>query len=1707
MARINFKKTLKIAGKLLLWIFVSILGLMLLIVIGLQVPYVQRKIINLAISKVSEKVDTEISLGSFDVILPNYVRLNQLFIAEPSGDTLLYAGKISTRIGLPELIGGNLSISKFTLEKAVANITREEGDSLFNFNFIIEAFSNPSKNSTGEDGNKPGREETSPADSTGKPFSIGRIELKDIRVLYDDGYTGNYVKAEIGDFFVSFSEFNLSENILDINRTGLSNSSAVVKLAPSMDTTTVKEPLAISLRRISRFKNITVSLEMPGTSLQVNHANLRINPEEVNTQDKKIGLKRVLISESEIIYSKTKTEKGTATNSPRASVGQEKTEPVDIANGNAGRKGSEPKNTNNSFDWNISVSSLRLRDNHLVYTDHTSAHNPGAHTLLTNPDLNNLSAYISDIHLANDLYQANIEDFSFRDKQGLVLKELTAKLDIKEKSASLKDLKILTNNSVFYNTTIAQYPSFQNIGQNLGDVEINTQIKKSRISPADIRYFAPGIATPLNRISGTNGNIYLSGSLSGKVKDLKIENFEANNDENLFLALNGQIRGLPDAKNAYYKVNLDSLTMKKDHILAFMPDSAIPQNISLPENISLKGNFVGVINDFRTKFNLITSQGSLQSDVQLASLTRDEPKKFSGFISIDDYNLGQLLKNDSAFGEIKMKVSFGGQGSNKKNLQASLGAVVEKFEANQYRYQDISLGGTFNKEHFYGNVTIKDTNLVAEFNGEAALGDSVPRYDFTLVITGADLQALNLSDNDLRLGGTFVSNFEGNSIEDINGFVKAKNFIFLQEDETYRLDSLVAEATNEPGKTKLEVASPFLNGKYEGTVPFNKISPMIRDYFTNYFDLYKDSTLYASSEEEFTLDVKISDSKLLTEIFIPDLVSFMPATIEAEYKGNKASFDLQAQVPRVNYQGRILDTLHLDLSSDRGSFRYNGGFRHILSDPFEIGETTLSGKADSDSILWNFTNKSMNEKESLKYSLSGSVEARNDFYYVKLLKDSVLINGTNFGITKDNSIRMGKTRPFFNSFILTSADQKLEISTDSSGNGQAGELIFDFSKFRLSNLTGLVEAGENIFDGLINGNLVLASKEGSGSFSSDLKIGDLRLFNEDAFNEINIKADNRTKGKINLDASMTGPASKLSLSGNLNTLGDTTDIQADLEIEMLDLSVLEPFFPENINKLNGELTGTLAVSNSISNPLVNGKLNFNSVNVNPAFINTNLNLEDETIVFNGRKVSLTNFRLKDPKGNLATLKGSIDATKMNNPTFDLQFNADHFQLLNTKEGTEKMFYGQVVADLDVRLNGSARNPDISLDVALGENTDFYFIVSQAGSASIEREGIVEFVEMDDSTGSFHILTREDSEKDVPGTNFGSMNLNANINIDNAAKFNIVVDPATEEILEVKGDANLSYAMNTSGQSTLAGNYNITEGTYTLKLYGVIKRTFTIDKGSSMTWTGELANPQMDLATYYRVKTSPEPILVTQTTSTDGTNQNFDNMNFDVYMYIKGKLMDPELNFGISLPAGQRNALVETALTRINRNETEVNKQVFSLLLLKSFIQSSSSADNSLAYTINATARKGIGNLLSQQINNFSEQYIKGFKLNVDIESYAGGGAQGEQGRTNVQANVSKQLFDERLTVKVGGSANIEDPNQSNNNRANMSTIAGDVEVEYKLTENGTYLLQGFRKTEYEDVLDGELRKTGIAIIFNKDFYHFKNLFGKKKKNDQDIHSQ
>jgi len=174
----------------------------------------------------------------------------------------------------------------------------------------------------------------------------------------------------------------------------------------------------------------------------------------------------------------------------------------------------------------------------------------------------------------------------------------------------------------------------------------------------------------------------------------------------------------------------------------------------------------------------------------------------------------------------------------------------------------------------------------------------------------------------------------------------------------------------------------------------------------------------------------------------------------------------------------------------------------------------------------------------------------------------------------------------------------------------------------------------------------------------------------------------------------------------------------------------------------------------------------------------------------------------------------------------------------------------------------------------------------------------------------------------------------------------------------------------------------------------------------------------------------------------------------------------------------------------------LNKQVFALLVLGRFIQ-----ENPLQTETNAAsavARTTVGKFLSAQLNQLSSKVVPGVELNFDVQSYDEYTTGQEEGRTEVDISVKKQLFNERLSVQVGGSVDVEGEKAKQNS---ASDITSDVTLEYKLTKDGRYRLKGFRHNQYEGAIEGQLVETGAGILYVRDFNTWKEVFNKKAKTD------
>jgi hypothetical protein len=177
-----------------------------------------------------------------------------------------------------------------------------------------------------------------------------------------------------------------------------------------------------------------------------------------------------------------------------------------------------------------------------------------------------------------------------------------------------------------------------------------------------------------------------------------------------------------------------------------------------------------------------------------------------------------------------------------------------------------------------------------------------------------------------------------------------------------------------------------------------------------------------------------------------------------------------------------------------------------------------------------------------------------------------------------------------------------------------------------------------------------------------------------------------------------------------------------------------------------------------------------------------------------------------------------------------------------------------------------------------------------------------------------------------------------------------------------------------------------------------------------------------------------------------------------------------------------------AIARLRDNPTELNTQVFSLLLFNSFLSQQSGGGN-LANAGTSVYLSSVSSLLSNQLNKLADQLVKGVDIEIGVDSYQSQYDLQNSGNTITELNlgVNKQLFNDRLSVQVGGNVNVNSENSLLVQGANFSSIAGDFVLEYKLTESGTYRLRVFRRENVDVLNNTNIPQTGIGVTFKKSF--------------------
>lgn len=622
-------------------------------------------------------------------------------------------------------------------------------------------------------------------------------------------------------------------------------------------------------------------------------------------------------------------------------------------------------------------------------------------------------------------------------------------------------------------------------------------------------------------------------------------------------------------------------------------------------------------------------------------------------------------------------------------------------------------------------------------------------------------------------------------------------------------------------------------------------------------------------------------------------------------------------------------------------------------------------------------------------------------------------------------------------------------------------------------------------------------------FTTDLTVNDLSM-RKDTLGNLNAKISNNGN-RYNTNITLTGRGNDLAITGYAEQNANDVALNIDLAVKRLNMSSLEGAMKDFVTSATGGITGNVTLRGTTTAPVIDGKLNFDNVAITTVAIGGPLKVDKESLVVVSNKgFEFNKFSVQDSANTPITMNGLVGTTNFINYDFDLTIRGRHFRAISLPKKQGEIYYGNLYITTNMHITGTEVAPKVDGNLTIDDGTEFTVVVPQTDPGVVSREGVVQFVNFNDPAADSLFLANYDSLNKA--TSLIGYDIATNLTIKKEAKFNIVIDEANGDFVSLQGEAAMTAGIDPSGKTNLTGTYTIDQGSYQLT-YNFLQRKFDIQKGSRITWNGEPTDATLDVKAVYIANTAPMD-LVSNYISADNTsirNTYLQKLPFEVYLKMAGELMKPELTFDIQLPEDKNYNVssdvttnVQTRLSQLRAEPSELNKQVFALLLLGRFVgdnpfQSSGSGGG---FDAGALARQSVSKLLTEQLNGLAGNLIQGVDLNFDVASTDDYTTGERRNRTDLNVGLSKRLLNNRLTVTVGSNFQLEGPQQ---NGQQSNNIAGNLAVNYQLSRDGRYMLRAYRKNDYYGVVDGYIIETGLRFIITLDYDRFADIFRKRKR--------
>ncbi|MDC7993485.1 translocation/assembly module TamB domain-containing protein [Altibacter sp. HG106] len=1272
-------------------------------------------------------------------------------------------------------------------------------------------------------------------------------------------------------------------------------------------------------------------------------------------------------------------------------------------------------------------------------------------------NLDQVNITADDFKITGPNIDVNILDLSMVAQRGFTIEALQSKFSYSLEKMVMDDLYLKTTHSTIQGNIILDYAEsgmadFQN------NVTITASFDDTQIGTNDINAFYDEF--------GPNQTLYLDGLLEGTLNDFRFtEGAVAYGNTRMsgtfrFQNLISEENNIRiDARNHYVRANYYDLRRLMPRVLG----NSLPEVLKEFNSMTLQGNTVLNGDELTTTSIFNSGIGNADLDVTIGNFNDVDNAFYDGKIKLDKLNLGTLA-NTSSLGTITANVEVNGRGFSQNTVNTRVSGSISAITFEDYTYQNITLSGTLRNPVFNGSLRIDDPNVKLRFDGLVDVSKEFNQYDFEADVEYAELNTLNLFTRDSIsvFSGRVIMDMDGTTINDAAGTIEFVQTFYQNEEEDYYFDDFLIISSFDGPERTIEIISPdIIDGKITGEFLIEDIPNLFRNGIGSIYANYIPNEVTVDQYLNYEFEVY----NKIVEVFVPQLQLGENTRVQGSVASDESEFIMNFRSPMITVFDNYLEKVNIQVDNDNPL--YNA---YISIDSIDAG---FYGAKD-----FNLINKTLNDTLYVRSEFKGGTEGDDIFnlslYHtinpagksvVGVRKSDVTFKDNVWYINEENN---DLNKVVFDDNFSNVRIDSLVISHENESIQLAGEvrdtdyknIKAQFNNVDIGKITPEVDSLD--LRGNVNGTLQFLEQNGAYYPNSSVVIDNV-VINDIPFGDLDLFIEgNEDLTQYAIDISLLDQGKKpLSAVGTVDVAPENPQIDLTVTMDAFNLQAFSPFGGDVITNIRGFATGNARVTGNYKSPNIDGRIDLANSGLTIPYLNVDFDISNNTPVFiskNALEIRPTN--ITDTKYNtVGTLMGSATHDNFGDWELDMNITTNRLLVLDTPPDEDALYYGTAFISGAADITGPV--DDLAIDVLATTESGTTFKIPLDDTEAIGDDSFIRFLSPEEKEA--RIRGETIFQEEVKG-----LSLNFDLDITDEAEVEVVVDKVNNSTLKGRGAGTLLIRINTNGKFQMWGEFTVIEGNYDFRYSGIIQKEFEVVPGGFIVWEGDPIRGRLDLSAKYKTTANPSVLL-----DNPGINR---KIPVEVIVDLNGQIIQPDLAFQIEFP--EASSIVRSELEYKLQNREQRQTQALFLVSTGSFQSDAAAVQNSIAGTLAERVNAIVADIFADSDSKFKVlPYYQPATRTVNQET---ADQLGVQFSTNISERV---LINGTVGVPVGG--------------VNESTVAGDIEVQWLLNQDGSLRLNFFnRQADIQFIGEDQIFEQGVGASYSVDFDTFRELIRK-----------